>query len=227
MTRPAGIPPGSPISAAILAGGQSRRMGTDKALLRLLPGDPTLIERVAAAVGAVAAETLLVANDDRYASLGLRTVPDAYPGAGALGGIYSAVVAAAHEHCLVVACDMPFLAVPLLRALAAEPRDYDVLAPYLPVAEGAENRQSDAGGVYETLHALYGRGALPAMREQLDAGRYKIVGFFPRVRVRAYPVAAVRRHDPALRSFFNVNTPARLAEARAMLAADSTGTFRA
>ena len=227
MTGSGGIPPGSPISAAILAGGQSRRMGTDKALLRLAPDGPTLLERVAAAVGAVAAETLLVANDDRYASLGLRdlrTVPDAYPGAGALGGIYSAVAAAAHDHCLVVACDMPFLAVPLLRALAAEPRDYDVLAPYLPVAEGAENRQSDAGGVYETLHALYGRGALPAMREQLDAGRYKIVGFFPQVHVRAYPVAAVRRHDPGLHSFFNVNTPARLAEARALLAAGITGT---
>jgi molybdopterin-guanine dinucleotide biosynthesis protein A len=226
MSPPAGALPGGPISAAILAGGQSRRMGTDKALLRLVPDGPTLIERVAAALGAVAAETLLVANDDRYAALGLplRTVPDAYPGAGALGGIYSAVAAAAHDHCLVVACDMPFLAVPLLRALAAEPRDYDVLAPYLPVAAGAANRQSDAGGVYETLHALYGRGALPAMREQLDAGRYKIVGFFPRVRVRAFPVAAVRRHDPALRSFFNVNTPARLAEARALLAAGITGT---
>jgi len=216
------IPP--PLSAAILAGGQSRRMGTDKALLRLSPDGPTLIERVAAAVGLVAAETLLVANDDRLASPDLRTAPDAYPGAGALGGIYRAIAAAAHEHCLVVACDMPFLSVPLLRAMAVQPRDYDVLAPFLPLAETVENRQGGPGGVYETLHAIYGRGALPAMREQLEAGRYKIVGFFPRVRVRAFPVAAVRRHDPELRSFFNVNTPARLAEARALLAAGITGT---
>jgi molybdopterin-guanine dinucleotide biosynthesis protein A len=205
-----------PLSAAILAGGLSRRMGTDKALLRLTPGGPTLIERVVTAAGSVADEVLIVANDDRLAHLGLRVVPDAYPGAGSLGGIYSAVAAAAHHHCLVVACDMPFLSVPLLRAMAAGPRDYDVLAPYLVVGE---NRQGGGKGVYETLHAIYGRGALPAMREQLEAGNYRIVGFFPSVRVRALPEDSLRRHDPLLRAFFNVNTPERLDEARGMLEA--------
>lgn len=214
---PAARPPAPPLSAAILAGGQSRRMGTDKALLRLVPGGPTLVERTIAAVGAVAAETFLVANDRRLDALGhgLRTVPDAFPGTGALGGIYSAVAAARHTHCLVVACDMPFLSAPLLMALAAQPRDYDVLAPFLPVAA---SRQGTAGGVYETLHAIYGRAALPAMREQLEAGRLRIVGFFPRVRVRALPSAAIERLDPTGMAFFNVNTPERLAEARAFLA---------
>jgi molybdopterin-guanine dinucleotide biosynthesis protein A len=203
-----------PLSAAILAGGQSRRMGTDKARIRLTPGGPTLIERVVAAVRAVADDVFLVANDDRLAGLALRTVPDAFPGAGPLGGIYSAVAGAREEHCLVVACDMPFLAPALLRALADEPRDYDVLAPFLTVGE---NRQGASDGVYETLHAIYGRGALPAMRARLEAGRYRIVGFFPEVRVRPFPEGAIRRHDPALRSFFNVNTPERLAEARGLL----------
>lgn len=198
------------LSAAILAGGQSRRMGTDKALLRLTPDSPTLVERVLAAVRAVADEVFLVANDDRLAHLGLRTVPDAIPGAGALGGIYSAVAGSRTAHCLIVACDMPFLSVPLLRALAAAPRDYDVLAPYLEVGE---NRQGASRGVYETLHAIYGRATLPTMRAQLAAGQYRIVGFFPQVRVQQFAEAAVRAYDPHLRSFFNVNTPARLAEA--------------
>lgn len=206
-------PQPSPLSVAILAGGQSRRMGTDKALVRLTPGGQTLVERVVAAVGAVADEVLIVANDERLGFLGLRTVPDAYPGAGSLGGIYSAVAAAAHPHCLVVACDMPFLSAALLRAMAAAPRDYDVCAPYLVVGK---NRQGGGKGVYETLHAIYGREALPAMREQLALGNYRIVGFFPQVRVRALPEALMRAHDPALRSFFNVNTPERLAEARAL-----------
>ncbi len=201
-----------PLSAAILAGGQSRRMGTDKALLRLTPDGPTLIERVLAAVRTVADDVFLVANDDRLAGLGLRTVPDAFPGAGSLGGIYSAVAGAHEQHCLVVACDMPFLAPPLLRALADAPRDYDVLAPYLEVGT---NRQGGAKGVYETLHAIYGRAALPAMRAQLAAAQYRIVGFFPEVRVRAVTETTVRALDPQLRSFFNVNTPERLAEARA------------
>ena len=112
---------------------------------------------------------------------------------------------------------MPFLSAPLLRAMAAEPRDYDVLAPYLVVGE---NRQGGGKGVYETLHAIYGRSALPAMREQLEAGNYRIVGFFPQVRVRPLPETYLRRHDPDLRSFFNANTPERLAEARVMLGND-------
>ncbi|MGN6563602.1 MAG: molybdenum cofactor guanylyltransferase, partial [Thermomicrobiales bacterium] len=58
-----------------------------------------------------------------------------------------------------------------------------------------------------------------AMRAQLLAGRYKIVGFFPAVRVRAFAESDVRRHDPALLSKFNVNTPARLIEARELLTA--------
>ena len=200
-----------PLSAAILAGGQSRRMGTDKALLRLTPDGPTLIELVVAATSAVADEVFLVANDDRLASLGLRTVPDAFPGAGSLGGIYSAVAGSQTPYCLVVACDMPFLSPPLLRALADTPRDYDVLAPYLEVGT---NRQGGAKGVYETLHAIYARAALPTMRAQLIAEQYRIVGFFPQVRVRAVAEERVRALDPQLRSFFNVNTPERLAEAR-------------
>ncbi len=205
--------PRRPLSAAILAGGQSRRMGTDKALLRLTPDGPTLIELVLAVARTVADDVFLVANDDRLAWLGLRTVPDAFPGAGSLGGIYSAVAGAREEHCLVVACDMPFLDPTLLRALADTPRDYDVLAPYLEVGT---NRQGGAKGVYETLHAIYGRAALPAMRARLAAEQYRIVGFFPDVRVCALAEAAVRALDPQLRSFFNVNTPERLTEARAI-----------
>lgn len=201
-----------PLSAAILAGGRSTRMGVDKALLRLTATGPALIELVLAAVRTVADDVTIVVNDGRLDFLGARTTPDQIPGAGALGGIYSAVAAAKHDHCLVVACDMPFLNPALLAAMATAPRDYDVLAPLLPVRE---HRQGTAAGVYETLHAIYGRAALPAMRERLDAGEYRIVGFFPAVRVAAFPFEHVRQVDPQLRSFFNANTPERLAEARA------------
>ena len=203
--------PPLPLSAAILAGGQSKRMGTDKARLRLTPNGPMLIELVLAAVRAVADDVTLVANDDRLADLGLRTVPDIYPDAGALGGIYSAVTNAQHEHCLVLACDMPFLAPALLRAMAAVPRDYDLLAPHLIVGE---NRQGSSAGVYETLHAIYGRATLPATREQLEQQRYRVIGFFPQVCVRDFPEVVVRQFDPVLHSFFNANTPERLTEAR-------------
>src|SRR6266511_914784 len=87
----------SPIQgAAILAGGRSTRMGTNKALLRIEPGGPTLIELVVARlIEAGIPPTLLVTSPatlmpDEYAFLGLPTAPDDIPGAGALGGILTA-----------------------------------------------------------------------------------------------------------------------------------------
>jgi molybdopterin-guanine dinucleotide biosynthesis protein A len=114
----------APIGGIILAGGQSRRMGQPKALLRLTPDGPTLIELALAAVRSVAADAILVTNaPETYAFLGCRMVADQFPGLGALAGIHAGLAVSAHEHNLIVACDMPFLNPALLAALAAEPRD--------------------------------------------------------------------------------------------------------
>ena len=202
------------LSAAVLAGGMSRRMGTDKALLALRPGDPPLAAVVVERVAAVATEVFVVAKDrPQYARLGVPVVPDRYPDGAALGAIATALAASAHDHCLVVACDMPFLSLPLLRWLAAQPRDYDVLIPHLP----GESRQGP-GLVYQTLHAIYSRRCLPAIERRLAAGERQVIGFFADVRVRAVDEATVCRLDPDLRSFFNANTPAAAAEARRLLA---------
>ena len=81
------------------------------------------------------------ANDqERYASFGARVVPDLHPQVGALGGIQAAISGPQQEHCLVVACDMPFLSLPLLRRMAHEPRNYDVLVPLIPGREPPEGR---------------------------------------------------------------------------------------
>ncbi len=83
---------------------------------------------------------IVVANDQaRYAALGARVVPDLHRDVGALGGIQAAIAWSAHDHCLVVACDMPFLSLPLLRRMADEPRNYDVLGP-------ADSRREPAAG---------------------------------------------------------------------------------
>jgi molybdopterin-guanine dinucleotide biosynthesis protein A len=202
-----------PLSAAVLAGGQSRRMGTDKALLPLRPGDPPLAQVVLDRVRAVASEaTIVAAERPAYARFGVPVVPDRFPGAGTLGGIATALAAASHEHCLVVACDMPFLNPALLRWLAGLPRDYDALVPRLP----GESRQ---GGdfVFQTLHAIYARSCLPAIERRLGDGQLRVVGFFEEVRVRVAGEREVRALDPDLRSFFNANTPEAAAEARRWL----------
>lgn len=205
----------APLSAAVLAGGRSTRMGRDKALLPLTAGGPPMIQVVVEQLRGVASEVIIVSESrPGYDAFGHRVVPDDYPGTGALGGIATALRHAAHEHCLVVACDMPFLSLPLLERMAGEPRDYDVLVPRLP----GQSRQG-GGMVYQTLHAIYGRGCLGPIVAQLAEGNPQVIRFFPSVRVRELGKDEVRRHDPGLVSFFNANTPEAAAQARAMIEA--------
>jgi molybdopterin-guanine dinucleotide biosynthesis protein A len=197
----------SPLSAAALAGGQSRRMGADKALLPLVPGGQPMLGVVLERLSEVADDVFVVANDEaRYAPLGARIVPDLQRDVGALGGIQAAIASSLHEHCLVVACDMPFLSRPLLRRMAGEPRDYDVLVPLIP----GESRQRDDGLVFQTLHAIYGKRCLPFIAKRIAEGKKQVVGFFEDVRVRTLDVTEIARWDPNLRSFFNANTPEAL-----------------
>ena len=194
----------APLTALLLTGGRSSRMGMNKALLSLSPGGPPVVSLAVERLRQVADEVLLVGSDpEPYAFLRLPQVPDAYPGAGSLGGIYSGLRAARNPFALAVACDMPFLSVPLLRYMASEPREYDVLIPVLEEPE--------------PMHAIYGRACLPWMQERLEAGRYKIIGWFDRARVRRLERETVRRYDPDERSFFNMNTPEEWERAKAML----------
>lgn len=186
----------SGISAAIMAGGRSRRMGRDKAWLEL--GGRPLIAHVADVMREVADEVLVVANDERYATLGHRVVPDRYPDGGALGGIATGVGAAAHDRVLVVACDMPFLRADVWRLLIARSEGVDAVVPR-------------TGGEWETLHALYTKACLAPMERALGEGRLRVISFFPDVHVREVPEADLRALDPGLRALTNVNTPEELA----------------
>jgi molybdopterin-guanine dinucleotide biosynthesis protein A len=101
---------------------------------------------------------------------------------------------------------MPFLSLPLLRRMANEPRDYDVLVPLIP----GESRQRSDGLVFQTLHAVYSKECLPLIEKQIVEGKKQVVAFFEGVRVRTLDVAELSRWDPDLRSFFNANTPEAL-----------------
>lgn len=170
-------------------------MGQDKAWIPL-DGRP-IIARVIDVLLEVADEVLIVANDERYAELGLRVVPDRFPDGGALGGIATGVGAALHDRVLVAACDMPFLRADVWRALLAQADGADAVVPRI-------------GGEYETLHAMYTKACLPAMEQALATGRLRVISFFPEVRLREIGEAELRAIDPALRAFTNVNTPEEL-----------------
>jgi molybdopterin-guanine dinucleotide biosynthesis protein A len=198
-----------PLSVAILAGGKSRRMGQDKAQLRI--GRRTLLEIVAARVRPVATELFVVAtNGSRFSELGFRVVADIVDDAGSLGGIYSALKSAAFDHCLVVGCDMPMLNPELLKFMAAEPRDYDAL---VPVHASTQSQQV----TYETLHAIYAQSAVPVIERRIFAGKLKIADLLDDLTVREIDESTLRRYDPDLHSFHNANTPDDFASIERMM----------
>lgn len=186
-------------------------MGRDKAFLQLAPDGPPMIAIVIEKLRALSDDVLIVSNDpDRFATCAARVVPDLKPGLGTLAGIQAAVHHAEHQHCFVVACDLPFLNLSLVDMMVNQERDYDVLAPRLP----GRSRQGDTGFVYQTLHAIYSKSCLPPIALQLHAGNLQVIGFFGDVHVREISIDDVRAIDPELWSFFNVNTPEALDLAR-------------
>lgn len=194
------------LSAVILAGGRSRRMGRDKALLRLPSGGPTLIERMVMAALAVTDDVVVVAEDaGRLPPMDVRTVPDAIAGVGPLAGLVAGFAAARHPDILALACDLPYLSVPLLRWMAALPRTWDALVPYLPNEDGKPG--------WEPLHTIYTRACFAPMRAALDRGERNATAFFPAIHVQPLTAEEMHPYDPAGRSTRSVNTPEAWAEA--------------
>jgi molybdenum cofactor guanylyltransferase len=181
-----------PISGVILAGGASRRMGRDKALLDL--GGRPLIALVADKLAAVADEIIIAADDSAaYAPFADRVVPDQFPGVGTLGGIHAGLAAARHDLALVVGCDMPFL----------QPA---VLARFAEASTGFDVAILRRGRWVEPMHAAYRRTCLPAIEQAVRAGDRRVISFFEAVRVRYLSPDEIADLDPRLRSFVNINT---------------------
>ena len=194
----------NPFTVAINAGGQSRRMGRDKALVEL-DGRPMLehvIERVS---GLGQAQTLLVSNDHgAHARFGLPMVRDSLPDAGSLGGIYTALMHSHYGHTLVVACDMPFLSPMLLRYMLAlrEEGEYDVIVPRVD-------------GYPQGLHAALQPG-LHRAGPRANRGRSAegSSAFTTRCACATWTRTSGSPLDPTGRALDNINTPEELAAAK-------------
>lgn len=221
------------VSGLVLAGGQSRRMGRDKAFLEF-EGKP-LIERVIERVAKVCTRVIIVANDvDAYKQFGVQVIGDVYPGKGSLSGIYSGLQAAQEASALAVACDMPFLNEGLLRYLISLSSQYDVVIPRAadpsgktprsmrqfsnePMSQnkGKTPRRADHPIAKDSdlhpMHAIYSKRCLAPMADRLRADDLRLISFHDAVRVRVVDAGEVDQFDPKHLSFFNVNTPEDLA----------------
>ena len=181
------------VSAIVLAGGQSRRMGRDKALIDY-QGRP-IIAHVIDTLHAVADDIVVVSNrSDLYSPFGARVVADYDPPCGPLGGIAAGLQAAMHPLAVVVACDMPFLNVTLLRWLIDLAEGYDAVVP-------------QTGTEFEPLHAVYRRECYRPIVRRLERGERRVISFFADVRLRPVPEVGWRALDPEGRSLVNLNTP--------------------
>jgi molybdenum cofactor guanylyltransferase len=199
------------LTICVQAGGESRRMGQDKALMPFL-GRP-LIQRVVDRLASIADEMIVTTNrPEDYRILGLPLFPDLIPGRGALGGLYTALSSATCESVAVVACDMPFASATLIEA-----------AEGLLLKEEADVVIPDSGGGLEPMHAVYRRDTcIPAIESAIESDQWKLISWFPQVKVRILLPDEVKQHDPAGLAFWNLNTPDEFAEAERR--ADNTST---
>lgn len=219
-----------PVTGILLAGGQSSRMGSDKAWLEF-EGKP-IIEHVINRVRPLCSELYIVANDRvAYEPLGLPIISDVFPGKGPLGGLYSGLLAAPRHHCLAVACDMPFLNVSLIEYMMSLAPSYDVVIPRAKDPSGRTPHTLVPGkGFFEKnprfrnlpsakqrdlhpMHAVYSKECLASIKRHMEEGDLRLIAFIQDLNIRIVEQSEVDKYDPAHLSFYNVNTPDDLAKA--------------
>jgi molybdopterin-guanine dinucleotide biosynthesis protein MobB len=196
------------VSLALLAGGQSTRMGEDKAFAPFQDG--TLLEWMRDRFAAVFSHVFVVARDpSRFHGLGLPVVMDALPEGGSAVGIYTAVLAAPTERVICLACDMPFVTPLFLRTLADRSEGFDVFVPR-------------HGDYMQPLCAAYGKGTLDPYWEFIRSGGRRIFDIYPNMNTGYLDMDDGSHGDPEA-LFMNANTPAELEAARQRAAAEEGG----
>jgi molybdopterin-guanine dinucleotide biosynthesis protein A len=191
-----------PCSGVILAGGlASRFSGTEKALIQV--GGKRIIESIYSLFRNLFGEILLVTNHPEiYLDWDLEIVTDMFPWRSSLTGLHAGLFHANSHHAFVTACDTPFLKKELIQFLLGQiDSRTDVVVP------------ETANGV-ESLCAIYSKACLKPIEAHLNEGRLQIKQFYPKVRVKSIPEKRLRRLDPELLSFFNINTPQDLQQAK-------------
>lgn len=194
-------------SLVINAGGQSRRMGQDKALLTVPTNQQPLLAHIMLRLHHLPIDQIIVVSNHLPATpiaalaVPVTFVSDAYSGAGALGGMATGL-----EWCsdwgIFVACDMPLVRAGVFEFLCELAGEED--------ANGASCWDAVVpriDGYAQPLHALYQRSVLPAIQKRLAAGELRATSFLDDVRVRWVSETELCTLDPDFCSFFNANTP--------------------
>ncbi len=184
----------SALAVAVLAGGQSRRMGRDKALLPL--GNTSLLQHVIDAATPLSAEHLLISNSPQpHAHFGWPVKTDEQADLGPLGGLYTALYHTRAPHLLLLACDLPYLNTAFLRFLSEQAGPHQAVVP-----------TNDDG--LQPLCALYNRRILPTIEKSISENKLGMRRLLKGLDIQTIPPAIWSPYDPDNNLFTNLNTPA-------------------
>ncbi|MDH3542172.1 MAG: molybdenum cofactor guanylyltransferase [Desulfobulbaceae bacterium] len=180
------------ITGVVLAGGQSKRFGSNKALA-LLQGMP-LIQHVADTASAIFKDCLLVTNTpEHYGFLNMPMIRDQYQGMGPLAGIHAALLHTGKPWIFVIGCDMPAVTPDLITFLCGFAREeYDAVIPWLET--GAE-----------PLCGLYHKTALDKIEPQLRNNKRQVKELLEKLSVRKVTEEELQSVTGGLQVFSNVN----------------------
>jgi molybdopterin-guanine dinucleotide biosynthesis protein A len=190
------------VTAFVLAGGKSTRMGNDKAFVRL--GDETLLSRALKLAGSVAGEVLIVGDAKKFAAYG-PVVEDVYRDRGPLGGIHGALSCSTTELNLMLAVDLPFVVPKFLEYLLLRARESSGMVTV-----------PQAGGGLQPLCAIYQRGFAEVVERSLREGNNRIDRLFAKVETHVIEEDELVRAGFSAEMFRNVNTPAELEMAKGL-----------
>jgi molybdopterin-guanine dinucleotide biosynthesis protein A len=183
-----------PLSAVILAGGDSKRMGTNKAFLRL--EDSNLIDLVFNRVNSLFAETIVVSDRlEELAYLPAKLTKDLYTGVekSALRGIHAGLTVSSYPASFVIGCDMPFFSLSLINYMSRFAIQYDVVVPR-------------HGEHFQPLFAFYNKTTLDLILERLKENKLKISDLYRSLRIKDIGEDTIKEFDPHFFSFNNINT---------------------
>jgi len=184
------------LTGVILSGGKSIRMGENKAFIKI-EGTP-IIQRIQTLFERLFDEIIIVTHQkELFPNLDAKIYPDLIPNRGVLGGLYTGLFFSSFAFSFCVACDMPFLKESVIKYLIKNIGDSDVVVP----------KTKDG---LQPLHAIYSKNCLEPINKIIDLGKYKIVDFYPMVKVKIIDEHEFFSLDPMRESFINVNTPEEL-----------------
>jgi len=184
------------LTGIILSGGKSTRMGRNKAFIEI--GDIPIIQRIQTLFEKLFDEVIIVTDQKQlFSNFNAKIYSDLIPNRGVLVGLYTGLFFSSFKFSFCVACDMPFLKENVIQYLIKYIGNSDVVVP------------KTVDGLHP-LHAIYSKNCLEPMKKFIDLNEYRIIDFYPMVKVKIIDEKEFLSLDPMRESFINVNTPEEL-----------------